>query len=217
MKHRNSHFAVGYWSRLCRGGALPEQSDIDPRLLKRLLAVTFILERPSDDEVRYRLAGTALCRRYGGELKGRDYLEPWDSESRIRIKTLLRESFAVRIPLCITSLAASAECGTVELETVLMPMSHRSGPYRRFLGVSEPLGDIAPLAGQPIQFEHLFAADLVLEESGPAARSSPVPLRAGPEGKPHPRAPYLRLISSRDGDNEKGNVCEWLRPESVDG
>lgn len=216
MKHRNNHFAVGYWSRLCSGEALPEQADIDPKVLKRLLAVTFILESPSEGEVRYRLAGTALCRRYGSELRGRDYLEPWDSESRARLKTLLREAFAARLPLCITSLCASADCGTVEIETLLMPISHRGGPYHRFLGVSEPLSDIASLAGQPIQFEHLFAADLVCEEPAVAVQPGPAPLRSRADGKPHPRAPYLRLIISRDGCDKKDNVRNRLRQNPSD-
>jgi len=31
MKHKNSHLLVGYWSRLRKGRAVPEQTDIDPR------------------------------------------------------------------------------------------------------------------------------------------------------------------------------------------
>jgi len=35
MKHRNSHFAVGYWSLIRHGRKSPDQSDIDPKALKR--------------------------------------------------------------------------------------------------------------------------------------------------------------------------------------
>src|ERR1700748_175664 len=44
MKHRNSHLLVGYWSRLRKGRAVPDQTDIDPRSIKRMLSHVFILE-----------------------------------------------------------------------------------------------------------------------------------------------------------------------------
>ena len=72
MKHRNSHFAVGYWSRLRQGRLAPDQADIDPRALKRLLPNVFLLEARGDGAFVYRLAGTALCDRYGAELRGSD-------------------------------------------------------------------------------------------------------------------------------------------------
>ena len=43
MKHRNSHLLVGYWSRLRKGRDLPDQTDIDPRAIKRMLSYVFIL------------------------------------------------------------------------------------------------------------------------------------------------------------------------------
>ena len=44
MKHKNSHLLVGYWSRLRSGREVPDQTDIDPRAIKRLLSYTFILD-----------------------------------------------------------------------------------------------------------------------------------------------------------------------------
>ena len=38
MKHKNSHLLVGYWSRLRKGREVPDQTDIDPRAIKRLLS-----------------------------------------------------------------------------------------------------------------------------------------------------------------------------------
>ena len=71
MKHRNSHFAVGYWSRIRHGRPTPDQCDIDPKALKRLLPFVFLLDVRTEGSVTYRLAGTTLCERYGGELRGR--------------------------------------------------------------------------------------------------------------------------------------------------
>ena len=48
MKHRNSHFAVGYWSRIRHGRPVPDQADIDPKALKRLLPFVFLLDARPD-------------------------------------------------------------------------------------------------------------------------------------------------------------------------
>src|SRR5439155_23775573 len=59
MKHKNSHLLVGYWSRLRKTRAVPMQSEIDPRAIKRLLSYVFILDCQSPARPVYRLAGTA--------------------------------------------------------------------------------------------------------------------------------------------------------------
>ena len=69
MKHRNSHLLIGYWSRIRRGRNAPDQSDIDPRAIKRMLAHIFILEAKDSSRPVYRLAGTTLCDRFGQELR----------------------------------------------------------------------------------------------------------------------------------------------------
>src|SRR5215510_9383889 len=63
MKHRNNHFAVGYWSLIRRGRPAPDQADVDPKALKRLLPFVFLLDARHSTFV-YRLAGTTLCERY---------------------------------------------------------------------------------------------------------------------------------------------------------
>ena len=60
MKHKNSHLLVGYWSRLRKGRDVPDQTDIDPRAIKRMLSYTFIVDATSIARPNYRLAGTAL-------------------------------------------------------------------------------------------------------------------------------------------------------------
>ena len=74
MKHKNSHLLVGYWSRLRSSRAVPDQADIDPRQIKRLLSYTFILDCENPQRPVYRLAGTGLCERFGFELKGTGFL-----------------------------------------------------------------------------------------------------------------------------------------------
>ncbi len=70
MKHRNNHFAVGYWSRIRCGRALPDQTDIDPKVLKRLLPFVFLLDARPDGSFVHRLAGTAWGAHIGGFITG---------------------------------------------------------------------------------------------------------------------------------------------------
>jgi len=195
MKHRNSHFAVGYWSRIRNGRDTPDQADIDPKALKRLLPFVFLLDARSGN-FTYRLAGTTLCERYGGELRGRDFLHPWDADSRKHLTELMRRSLRARLPLCLTSVGATNDCRLIEIETLLMPITFGAVQPERFLGVAQVLSDVSPLAGQPINFERLVASKLIHEDE-PFSRA-PRPPSSNDGGRPHPKAPHLRLVSSRN-------------------
>jgi hypothetical protein len=196
MKHRNSHFAVGYWNRLRARRGIPDQSDIDPKALKRLLPYVFLLDARHDGSFTFRLAGTALCERFGVELRDHNFLTHWDRESRTTLATFLRQSLRTRTPVCLTSIGATDDCTMIEIETVLMPVTFGGQEPERFLGVANALGDLYALAGRPIAFERLVAADFIRE----GAADTDVPPGDGTQElrTPHPRAPHLTLVSSRD-------------------
>ena len=54
MKHKNSHLLVGYWSRIRKGRDVPDQTDIDPRAIKRMLPYVFILDVEDPSRPIYR-------------------------------------------------------------------------------------------------------------------------------------------------------------------
>src|SRR5262249_3134383 len=191
MKHRNSHFAVGYWSRIPQGRESPDQSDIDPKALKRLLPFVFLLDARGG-HLTYRLAGTSLCERYGGELRGRDFLHQWDPDSRVKISDLLRKSLGGRIPACLTSIGATSDCQMIEIETVPMPDTSGAPYPERFLGTAQVLTDVMALSGRAIHFERLVGANLLRED---AARNELPPSHPTDGWRPHPRAPHLRLVT----------------------
>lgn len=202
MKHRNSHLLVGYWSRLRKGRAVPDQTDIDPRSIKRMLSHVFILEASNAAHPIYRLAGTSLCERYGSELKGTNFLSHWDGQSRNALAALMRQSLATRQPICLSSIASTADCGMVELETVLAPVSFGDDGPTRFLGMVQVLSDISALGGRAIAFERLVASHVLSENEPISTRDNPPPpppppARMLPSLRSHPRAPHLRLVVSR--------------------
>lgn len=206
MKHRNSHLLVGYWSRLRRGRAVPDQTEIDPRSIKRLLSATFILDASEVERPLYRLAGTALCERFGAELRGISYLSHWESQSRVALSGLLKQALVDCQPLCLLSIGATTECGMVEMETVLVPITFNGAVPTRFLGMTQMLTDVNALCGKPIAFERLIGSYMVREDEPIPVPDLPPPVmfetRLG-----HPRAPHLRLVVNQ-GQVSQGQVSQ---------
>lgn len=214
MKHRNNHFAVGYWTQIRQGRATPDQADIDPKALKRLLPFVFLLDMREDGSFIYRLAGTALCERYGGELRGKDFLGHWDDISSASLRKVLRQALARRSPVCLTSIGATEECSMIEIETVLLPITYGAGEPQRFLGVTQLLADMGSLGGKHIEFERLVAAQLVSEGEMPSKNDVTTPPPPPPaERWSRAKAPHLRLVVSR---SDMPRAIDPLRIEPAD-
>jgi hypothetical protein len=196
MKHRNSHLLVGYWSRLRRGRDVPDQCDIDPRAIKRMLSTVFLLDAAEPSQPRYRLAGTSLCDRYGFELRGMGFLAHWEAGSRAATTLLLRQSLATKQPVAIAAMGTTTEGALLELEIILAPISFGSGVPTRFVGLMQVLSDPSPLAGRPIASQRLIGSQFV-HESEPLTTHVPPP-PAPPSLRSHPKGPHLKLIVSRE-------------------
>ena len=176
MKHKNSHLLVGYWSRLRSGRDVPDQADIDPRAIKRLLPYVFILDAQNPQRPIYRLAGTALCERFGFELKGTGFLAHWEAQSSLALASLLQQAQTLMQPVCLSSIAATADCGMVDLETVLLPIKFGENGPTRFLGMVQILTDMTQLLGRPIAFQRLAASQIIREdEPRPLTNNNPPP------------------------------------------
>src|SRR5277367_4341228 len=163
MNRRNSHLLVGYWSRLRRGRDVPDQCDIDPRSIKRMLSFVFILDAATPEHAHYRLAGTSLCDRFGSELKGTEYLAQWEGGSCAALAGILRQSLSLKQPVSISSLGRTPDGALVEMETVLAPVTFGGDIPTRFVGIMQVLSEPSPLAGRPVVFQRLVASQFVQE------------------------------------------------------
>jgi hypothetical protein len=211
MKHRNSHLLIGYWSRSRRGRALPDQVDIDPRAIKRMLPHVFILEARDVANPVYRLAGTNLCDRFGRELRGINFLSLWEARARDTLVLLLGQSLTAKLPLCLSTMGETAQNAMMEMETVLAPLTFGSARPQRFLGITQFLGDTGQLGGSSITLQRLMGSKMVREGepfSPDCDPPAPPPLassrRAGP-------ASYLRLVVSRPSPTLHCDVDEAMR------
>ncbi|HEX4636970.1 MAG TPA: PAS domain-containing protein [Rhizomicrobium sp.] len=196
MKHKNSHLLVGYWSRLRKGRGTPDQTEIDPRAIKRFLPYVFILDCESPARPTYRLAGTSLCERFGYELKGTSFLAHWEAQSGLSLAPLLSQALRCGQPLCLSSIAATIDNGMVELESVLAPVSFHGGQPTRFLGLVQMLSNPAPLLRRTIAYQRLIGSQLI-QEGEPHHDQTLPPPPPPTQLKTHPKAPYLRLVVSR--------------------
>jgi len=197
MKHRNSHLLIGYWSRTRRGRNVPDQADIDPRAIKRMLSQVFILEARDTARPVYRLAGTVLCDRFGQELRGTSFLSIWEGRAKETLALLLGQSLAANLPLCLSAIAETSRCTMIETETILAPLTFGSGVSQRFLGITQFLGDVSSLDGA-IVLQRLQGSKLI-REGDPVHTDTEPPMPPPFEsGRASGRAPHLRLVVSRD-------------------
>jgi hypothetical protein len=89
----------------------------------------------------------------------------------------------------------------VELETVLAPVSFNGGEAKRFFGLVQMLSDPTPLLGRAIAYERLIASQLIREDEPLPSYDQNLPPPPPPPAmmlKPHPKAPYLRLVVNRE-------------------
>lgn len=211
MKHKNSHLLVGYWSRLRCGREVPDQTDIDPRAIKRMLSQVFILDVINPGRPIYRLAGTGLCERFGMELKGTGFLAQWEGGSGAALGSVLKQAMQSRQPVCLSAVGATADCGMVELETVLAPVTFNGGEPARFVGLTQVLSDVAQLGGRPIAFQRLVASQLIREDEPlPPVALPPPPPPQNQILRNHSKAPHLRLVVSRDRPSTVHTIGEEM-------
>jgi hypothetical protein len=143
-----------------------------------------------------------LCERFGFELKGTGFLAHWEAQSGLSLSPLLRQALKLRQPVCINSVAATADSGMVELETILTPVSFNGGDPTRFFGLVQMLSDPTPLLGRAIAYERMVSSELI-EEGEPLPqydRDEPPPPPPPPSQflRAHPKAPYLKLVVSQE-------------------
>ncbi|HEY3777358.1 MAG TPA: PAS domain-containing protein [Rhizomicrobium sp.] len=198
MKHRNSHLLVGYWSRLRAGRNVPDQADIDPRALKRMLPHVFILDARNCERPIYRLAGTALCDRFGLELRGTSFFDHWETEGREPLARLLARALRTSQPIWLSAIGTTKKCAVAEVETVLAPLASGVGAPQRFLGIAHLLGDLTQLAGRPIVSERLIDSGTAGERDIVDTIDPPPPAPPFHSRLPAHRSPHLRLVVSHE-------------------
>jgi hypothetical protein len=151
MKHSSTRPLFEYWSERRGTRAAPERADIEPGPIRHALGDTFILSFNPAVGHPFRLAGTRLCALFCRELKSEPFVDLWARPVRQSLSELT-ELLGTESPGLVASASGQGPDGSaVELELLLLPLSHRGRMPARFLGVLAPLTvpywiGVAPLA-----------------------------------------------------------------------
>ena len=162
MKHPVTRELYEYWDRLRAGRAAPERADVDPAMIRAILADTFILEADAESshpQMPFRLSGTRLNALLMAELKGRSLLALFEGADR---EAMLDH----RLPAVAGLRAAPRHHRPIDLELILLPLRHQAKTHVRLLGAAAPFV-VPPWLGL-IPVERLSLASLRFVEVAPA-------------------------------------------------
>ncbi len=150
MKQKQTRDLFGYWQELFAEFGIPERSQIEPSALRRILGDTFILEHNGNNQLTYRLAGTRLCAAFAIELKGSNFIAPWQSNEQKTITNVLNSVGGDDVVAVFGSLAGTEKGRTVSMETLVMPLLHNKKKHQRILGITTPLTRPYWLGADPV-------------------------------------------------------------------
>lgn len=167
----------------------PSRRDIEPRQIKSLLPNLFILERIDTKHIIFRLAGTALCERYGREFRAHNFLALWRGDDHLRIRLLINDLLDQVRPGLITYRGESIDHLTLDSEILLLPICDEMGRVTRLMATAQPLKAPGTLRNRKIVKQWVLDCDTLDPLSAVAGapnNGAPRPLRVD--------TPDLRLI-----------------------
>ena len=150
MKHASTRAIFDYWNRQRGKRAAPDRSDIDPADIRHALGDTFMLAADFVDDIRFRLAGTRVCALFTREIKGEAFNAQWSESSSEHIEDLLAVVINEKIGVVAGIIGRTESGDEVELELLLLPLTHAGQTRVRALGVLAPLSPPYWLGEQPV-------------------------------------------------------------------
>jgi hypothetical protein len=138
MKHSSIHELFDYWNERRGLRAAPERGDIEPGAIRRVLADTFILGFDARAGHPFRIAGTRVCAAFGRELKGEAFIDLWAADSKDLIRDLLTIVAQETIGVLTSACGENPEGASLDLEVLILPLSHRGRTGARVMGALAP-------------------------------------------------------------------------------
>lgn len=123
MLHNGTQQLFDYWNELRGNNTAPARVDISPAAISGILPSTFILEQEPSGNFTFRLAGTALCNLFGGELKGLPFCQLLDQDERNLARRLLEATHSESIGALMQLNAIADGDRAVTLEVLILPLS----------------------------------------------------------------------------------------------
>lgn len=164
MLHNGTQRLFDYWNEVRGENTAPARVDIAPAAISGILPSTFILEHDENGAFVFRLAGTALCLLFGGELKGVPFCDLLNQDERKLAARLLSAAQCESIGALLQLDAVTNTDHAVTLEVLILPLSD-SQP--RLLGAIHALempywAGAEPITSVAISGIRLFDSDVEL-------------------------------------------------------
>ena len=150
MQQPTSKQLYAYWDDIRNGRIAPRRFEIEPAKISGLLRETFIAECTGLLGFRFRLAGTRICRHFGRELRGVDFLSLWPAEDRGSISSLVRNVLndgAVGHGIFDAYTETDRQA---RFEFTLMPLIHTGQTINRLLGSMTAIDPPFWLGAEPL-------------------------------------------------------------------
>jgi hypothetical protein len=139
MKHASTRRLFDYWTERRGNRPAPERADIDPAEIRHALGDTFMLAADFVDQLRFRLAGTRVCALFCREIKGEAFSALWSETSLMAIETLMTAVTNETVGAVAGVIGRTADGAEVDLEMLILPLSHTGHARIRALGVLVPI------------------------------------------------------------------------------
>lgn len=141
MKHPSNCELYAYWNERRGNRLAPERADIEPSAIRRVLGDTFVLAVDGIGHYPFRLAGTRLCALFGRELKSESFVKLWERAGQTSMRELLAVVMEEKtgVVASVTGSTSDDSILAVNMELLLLPLSHESRSEARVIGALAPM------------------------------------------------------------------------------
>ena len=181
MKNSTTLKLYNYWNDVRSGRFAPHRFDIEPSRISEILPETLIIERHARNQLRFRLAGTAICERFGNDFRGTDFLTLFpQGETNLlaeNLSVMARQGAVGLFHIQSTNVAEQTTTG----ELILLPLVHSPQSVDRYLGAwsQDPTTEL-PADSPPPNRHSVLDYELIWPRGRPApiaaSHEQPLPL-----------------------------------------
>jgi hypothetical protein len=182
MKQRVSKELYGYWRSLKGARPAPARDEVDFGAIRHFLADVFILRLDPLGRFPVEISGTRVNAYWLDDLKGRPFLDMWESRDRRAILDALEAVATQARPAVVEARGSAGDFERLDLELVLLPLCEPGKPWSYALCALAPKNAPDWLGRVAMRAMSAKAVTLLDNESAPAA--APLLAPAAPAGRP---------------------------------
>lgn len=169
MRSRTAQILYSYWNDVRGDRLAPRRFEIEPARIADILPETFILERAERGDLRFRLAGTRICEQFGVEFRGTSFFDGWTAEDLEAVGESSARVVGDGGVAVLSVVAAARRRRSIELEMLMLPLTHTRDSIDRILGSMTALTDEPWLGSEPLVSRRLESHSIIWPDGRPHA------------------------------------------------